>query len=385
MGAFFPGWCRSVRKLPSLLLLFINAQAAPCPAQPLKIGANLSLSGKLAFIGQAQLQGLELAVAEINESGGAAGRKFELAVEDNAGEPRQAVGAMKKLLELDKVDLVFSSLTHIVQAIKDSVRQKGKIMIYGAAVDSVARDNDFFFRDWGDGLQQGAALARAVAGQGKKSVALLGEDNDAVYIVRSGFRAEAAKLNISIGDERFYSPGETDFRTILLRLAAGKPEALVLLAWRDGALLMTQLKALGLMRMQTFHVLAPLVPVNDSPEVRRLYEENGAVSVWQGYVADDPTPGQRSFAERFYAKFGAAPRAESLFAYDDMQIAAAALRLCRVQVEIDARCVARELSGIRHKGVDYELYFGPQRLGRRPEIMIQVLKGKWRRMGPQAH
>jgi len=223
-------------------------------------------------------------------------------------------------------------------------------------------------------------MARSMATSSKYRVVIMGEQNDAVYLLRDALVEEARRLGVEIEGQDFYAPNETDFRVLLLRLASKKPDAFGFLAWRDGALLMNQLKTLGLIRIQTFHILAPMVPVNDSPEVRKLYEENGAVSVWHGYVADDPKPGEAEFAMRFRARFGVEPRTEAIFAYDDMQILAKAIKRCPASGAIDQACLARELSIMRHRGVGDELFFGPSRLASRPEVLIRVVNGKWQRL-----
>ena len=78
---------------------------APAMAQdPIKIGAVLPLS-KAAFAqaGEEQRRGLLMALEEINQAGGVLGKKVELIIEDDTGEPSVGIAAAEKLLTRDKV------------------------------------------------------------------------------------------------------------------------------------------------------------------------------------------------------------------------------------------------------------------------------------------
>jgi branched-chain amino acid transport system substrate-binding protein len=77
----------------ALLALMGGAQAA----EPLRIGLSLPLSGPDAGFGQGARLGAEQAVSEINRAGGVLGQKIQLVVQDDAGDPKQAVAAARKL------------------------------------------------------------------------------------------------------------------------------------------------------------------------------------------------------------------------------------------------------------------------------------------------
>lgn len=78
---------------------------------PIKVGVVLPLSGGLELFGQQGIQGMKLAVKEINESGGALGRKLELVIEDNKTDPKTSVEKANKLIKRDKVIAVVGPIT----------------------------------------------------------------------------------------------------------------------------------------------------------------------------------------------------------------------------------------------------------------------------------
>ena len=90
----------------AILILFIVAvQAGTAIAQKaIKIGAVLPLS-KAAFAqaGEEQRRGLLMALEEINQAGGVLGKKVDLIIEDDTGEPSVGIAAAEKLIARDKV------------------------------------------------------------------------------------------------------------------------------------------------------------------------------------------------------------------------------------------------------------------------------------------
>ncbi|MDF2153073.1 substrate-binding protein [Vibrio sp. CAU 1672] len=69
------------------------------PLQPsIKIGVVLPLTGSYAIYGQQALHGAELAVDQINQSGGILGRKLELVIRDNQTDPAKTVKYSRELI-----------------------------------------------------------------------------------------------------------------------------------------------------------------------------------------------------------------------------------------------------------------------------------------------
>lgn len=67
------------------------------------IGTHQDLSGPIKGWGVPVLNGMKLAVEEINAAGGINGRKLKLIAEDSAYDPKKAVLASQKLVEKDKI------------------------------------------------------------------------------------------------------------------------------------------------------------------------------------------------------------------------------------------------------------------------------------------
>jgi branched-chain amino acid transport system substrate-binding protein len=89
-----------------LLLLLAVTSASLISAQEnqaLKIGVLLALTGPYPTQGNAFREGMELAVTEVNSTGGINGKQLELIIEDTKNDPKQALSAAQKLITHDNV------------------------------------------------------------------------------------------------------------------------------------------------------------------------------------------------------------------------------------------------------------------------------------------
>ena len=86
------------------------AQAAQqgVTADTITVGAFGPITGPAAYIGLAGRDGAALAIKEINEAGGINGRKLDMIFEDDGHSPAKALAAVKKLVDDDKVFMLFN-------------------------------------------------------------------------------------------------------------------------------------------------------------------------------------------------------------------------------------------------------------------------------------
>ena len=77
----------------------------------IRIGVHLPLTGPASFVGQGSKVGIDAAVAEINKHGGINGRKLAIVFADDRGAPDGGVAAVRRLVEGEKVLLVFGAST----------------------------------------------------------------------------------------------------------------------------------------------------------------------------------------------------------------------------------------------------------------------------------
>jgi len=96
---------------------------------PIKIGLVTDQTGPLSSLGIANANIARLVVDDINAGGGLLGRRLELIVEDSATDDAVAAARAAKLVQQDRVDVVFGGIySSTRQAIKGPVVVQGKTL-----------------------------------------------------------------------------------------------------------------------------------------------------------------------------------------------------------------------------------------------------------------
>ena len=80
-------------------------------AKTIKIGGNFELSGAVAAYGEAENEGVKLAVEEINKDGGIDGKKIEYVSKDNKSDNNEAASVAANLTTKDEVVAIVGPAT----------------------------------------------------------------------------------------------------------------------------------------------------------------------------------------------------------------------------------------------------------------------------------
>jgi branched-chain amino acid transport system substrate-binding protein len=121
-------------------------------AEPIKIGLVAALSGPSALSGEAITRGLQVAIDEVNASGGLlGGRQLVLVRRDDESNPAKGVVAARELMFKEKVAVLFGGLdTPVAMAITPLANQsKMPFMVTWAAGTPITQNNanpNFVFR-----------------------------------------------------------------------------------------------------------------------------------------------------------------------------------------------------------------------------------------------
>ncbi len=96
---------------------------------PIKVGVIADQTGPLSFVGLANANVARMVIGDINARGGLLGRHIELVIEDGATDDAVATAKGRKLVQTDRVDVVFGGIfSSTRQAIKQSVVVEGKTL-----------------------------------------------------------------------------------------------------------------------------------------------------------------------------------------------------------------------------------------------------------------
>src|SRR3984885_3890913 len=161
-------------------LALVSGAAAQQP--PIKIGMSMAQTGGLAAGGKASLLGIEIWRDDINARGGLLGRKIELVVYDDKSSASETPAIYAKLVDVDKVDLLFAPYATVPTApILPLVKQRGMLLMgnFSFQVNSkVGHDMWFNNAPWGPADSWAAAFLDQGEKAGGKTMALLTADQE---------------------------------------------------------------------------------------------------------------------------------------------------------------------------------------------------------------
>jgi branched-chain amino acid transport system substrate-binding protein len=223
-----------------LALTIVIATVVPGFTQakpPVVVALVAAISGGSALSGEAIKRGLTVAIDEINARGGVlGGRKIELVIRDEEGNPSKGVTAARDVIEREKAVAVFGGLHSPVGLAMTPVFHELKVPYVGtwAAATNITRNDrkpNFMFRVSANDDIVDHFLAKHVIDKlgGKKPGVILentpwGESNQA------GLTKWFSKMSVQpVGIEKF-NWNDPDMSPQLLRLRNGGADTLVMVA-----------------------------------------------------------------------------------------------------------------------------------------------------------
>ena len=226
-----------------------EAQAPP----PVKVGFSSAMTGPSAITGEGVKWAAQMMADEYNAKGGIAGRKIELYFGDNAGTPGEAVSAVRKLVDVDKVDVIVGQ-THSGACLGalPVVKELQVPMVIEACSNPKIREligrtaNEWAFRVNPDDIMLANQFAKYMAQQAK-TVSIFAQNDDFGRGAAAAYDAAFKKTGIKLVSTEFFDRGQADYRPVLTRVKRANPEGvlLVMLA-SEGSVFMRQYKELGL-------------------------------------------------------------------------------------------------------------------------------------------
>jgi len=305
-------------------------------AAEIKIGVAEALTGNAAQYGVPIRKGFELAVGEINGSGGINGNKIVLVIEDEQGKKEEAINVFKKLIFQDKVLMLFGpTLSNSAQA-SDPVAQAAKVVVFGTSntADGITSIGNYVFRNSvteADILP--VTLKVAAQKTGLKKVAVL-YGNDDIF-TKSGydnFVKALQALKIPVATTETFAKGDVDFKPQLTKIKASNSDAIVLSALvAEGGPIMVQGRQLG--------IALPFIGGNgmNSPRVFELAKDSSD-NLWVGspWSVENPAPENKRFIAGYQKAYGALPDQFAAQAYDAIYIVAQALKKTKMTGALEA-------------------------------------------------
>ncbi|MBI5068114.1 MAG: ABC transporter substrate-binding protein [Deltaproteobacteria bacterium] len=124
--------------LPLVTCLLALVSTPARAADPIKVGAILSVTGPASFLGAPESKTIQMFAEDLNAKGGLLGRKVEVIVKDSGGSPEKALSFAKQLIEEDKVLAILGpSTSGETMQIKGLCEEQKTLLISCAAAEVI--------------------------------------------------------------------------------------------------------------------------------------------------------------------------------------------------------------------------------------------------------
>jgi branched-chain amino acid transport system substrate-binding protein len=210
----------SVRMMLCAALVMVSQPLGAFAAQPIKIGAVLSVTGPASLLGNPEAKVLKKYVEQFNKEGGVLGRKIELTVYDDEGKPDKTTTAVKRLIENDNVDLIIGpTLTGNTMAAIPIVEQAQIPMISiaggGVIVEPVKK---WVFKTPHTDRMATEKVFIDMKKRGISSIALVYGSDGYGKSASAATRDTAAAYGMTIVADEIYDPSDVDMTAQLTKI-----------------------------------------------------------------------------------------------------------------------------------------------------------------------
>lgn len=200
-------------------------------SEPVRVGAVLSATGPVGFIGDPQLKTLELHVRRLNEAGGVLGRKIALTVYDDQSDPNNANTFAKRLIESDKVDVLLGgTVTPSAMAMVAHAERAGVPYVStGGGLVLVEPVKKWVFKTPHSDRMVAERILQDMKERGVSRIVMLSETSGFGQSGRKEILAAAERYGVKVVGEETYGAKDTDVAPQLTKLRNQKDaEALLI-------------------------------------------------------------------------------------------------------------------------------------------------------------
>jgi branched-chain amino acid transport system substrate-binding protein len=289
-------------------------------AKEIKIGVIAPLTGDAAVYGSALKKGLDLAEDEINRKGSIKDKKVILIYEDSQADPKTAISAFNKLVNINKVKIIIGDMFSSTTLSIAPLAQKQKIVLLSptASSEEVPKTGNFIFTIYPSDTHDGQFVGNFASSTLQKTTsAVIYVHADAMIAVKNSFIQSFSSLGGKVLLEEGYLPKTKDFRSILTKMKLAKPEIIFIPGYLEEIVkILNQAKEIGIK--------------SQFLTISTAYDEtlfSLAKNTSEGLILSAPFYDQASrqpeivtFQESFKNKYNETPNVWAAYGYDALKI-----------------------------------------------------------------
>jgi branched-chain amino acid transport system substrate-binding protein len=320
----------------------ISARAA----DTVKFGLDDPLTGTYAELGKNEQIGCELAIEQINATGGILGRQAELLVEDStSADTGTAVQKGRKLIERDQVDFLLGNVNSAMAIALGQVSNELKKLhiVTGGHTDSVTGTDCHWnvFRVCNTTRMETNSVSKTLFSKYGKKWYFITPDYAFGHTLQQGFEASLKEFGGTEVGADLTPLGATDYSSYLIKAQAANPDVIIfLLAGQDAVNGLKQAVQFGLDKR--FHIAG----AQQELEVLKGLPPNARIGTWvfEWYWNQPNVPHVADFVAAIKNKTGQVPTARHWFGYVATWTCAL---VANEQKTLDAVKLAKALQGFK--------------------------------------
>lgn len=375
---------RSLAVLVSLVLFVFSVVCAL--GEEIKVGVILPMTGPMAKFGEMEANAFRMACDEINAGGGIGGKTLKLIMEDGAGKPDVARAAAEKLITRDKTPVLgggySSSCTFAIAGVAE--RFGVPFVISTGSADKITQQG------WKSVYRIGPPVSEYPKGMTDfwdnvvhpTSIAICYENTLFGTSGATDMKEYCAGKGMKITDYVCYEAGAVDFKPMLVKIKAHKPDVMYMISYiMDAALLMRQSRELDFNPGLFCGGAAGFTMPEFIENAKEASEHVTSVTLWSVNVS---YPGAKDFESKYFKKFKIHPDYHAVEAYADVYVIANALKRTRSLGPEDLRASLDTTDMMTAFGpIKFENYESFTRQNRIPTLVVQVIDGKFETIWPK--
>lgn len=287
--------------------------------QTVKFGFVTAYTGPGAAYGQAMKDGVDLAVEEINNNPNTK-MKIDLKTYDTKLVKAEAINAVKKCIEQDKVLAIEGPMTSGEMFAAGPIAQQSRVVAFGTGTTApgITDIGDYIFRNAIPGkMAIPITVKKAQEKLGFKKVAILYSNNNDQMVGENKIYQELLKeMGLEIVATETFADKDTDFSAQLTKIQAANPDVIAVAGlYQEGALIVKKAREMGMTQ--------PILANNgfNSPAyIQQAGEAANGTLVATPWNAESKSEKAQAFRKAFVAKYGHEPDQFAAQAYDAMYL-----------------------------------------------------------------
>ncbi len=194
---------------------------------PVNIGVLAGFTGTESSFGQAFSEGAQVAVREINDSGGVLGQKVVLYNGDTLSDPIDAVTALQKLINVDKIVGLVGPQTPEIGATQPIIDRYHVIdQFQGGSTDFDHLTDKWVWRASPSDSQEGVAMSLYAIKKGYKKAAIMFSTEASAQTLKPVLAKTFQKLGGTVVSQVDLTVGQPSYRSEIQTVLASNPDVI---------------------------------------------------------------------------------------------------------------------------------------------------------------